>query len=265
MSEPVSFSGFSMPDLRGKVALVTGSSLGIGAAVAKAFGAQGMKVVVHYNRSAAPAAQVAEAIEANGGQAMLVGADVRDTSAIARCVDEALQRFGRIDVLVNNAGSLVRRALLQEQSDELFEEVMQVNARSTMTFTRTVVSAMRERQQGGSIINVTSMAARNGGGPGSSMYAGSKGFVSTVTRALARELVHDRIRVNAVAPGVILTPLQDQFSTPEMLESFKTSIPMGRLGTAEDCAGAFLYLASETLSGFVTGQTIEVNGGQVMF
>lgn len=265
MQEPSRFADFKIPDLHGRVALVTGSSLGIGAAVAKAFGAQGMKVAVHYNRSAGPAAEVAQAIEAAGGQAMLVGADVRDTAAIARCVSEVLERFGSIHVLVNNAGSLVRRALLEEQSDDLFDEVMQVNARSTMTFIRAVAHDMRTRQYGGSIINVTSMAARNGGGPGSSMYAGSKGFVSTVTRALARELVNDRIRVNAVAPGVIHTPLQDQFSTPEMLESFKTSIPMGRLGLADDCAGAFLYLASERMSGFVTGQTIEVNGGQVMF
>lgn len=265
MTDSMKFSEVRIPDLRGKVALVTGSSLGIGASVAKAFGAQGMKVVVHYNRSQGPANEVAAAIERSGGEALLVGADVRDTAAVARCISEVLERFGRIDVLVNNAGSLVQRALLEDQSDELFDDIMHVNARSAMTFIRQVVQHMRAQQHGGSIINVTSMAARNGGGPGSSLYAGSKGFLSTVTRALARELVQDRIRVNAVAPGVINTPLQEEFSTPQMLESFKTGIPMGRLGVADDCAGAFLYLASEMMSGFVTGQTIEVNGGQVMF
>jgi 3-oxoacyl-[acyl-carrier protein] reductase len=265
MTESIKFSEVRIPDLRGKVALVTGSSLGIGSSVAKAFGAQGMKVVVHYNRSKGPALKVAEAIEQYGGESMLVSADVLDTAAIARCVQEVLERFGRIDVLVNNAGSLVQRALLEEQSDALFDEILHTNARSAMTFTRAVVQSMRGQRQPGSIINVTSMAARNGGGPGSSLYAGSKGLLSTVTRALARELVQDRIRVNAVAPGVINTPLQDQFCTPEMLENFKASIPMGRLGVADDCAGAFLYLASDMMSGFVTGQTIEVNGGQVMF
>lgn len=265
MSESMKFSEVRIPDLRGKVALVTGSSLGIGASVAKAFGAQGMKVVVHYNRSAGPASEVAAAIEQHGGEAMLVAANVLDTSAIASGVAQVLERFGCIDVLVNNAGSLVQRALLEEQSDALFDDIMYTNARSAMTFTRIVVAHMRQQKQGGSIINVTSMAARNGGGPGSSLYAGSKGFLGTVTRALARELVQDRIRVNAVAPGVINTPLQDQFSTPRMLEGFKAGIPMGRLGVADDCAGAFLYLASDMMSGFVTGQTIEVNGGQVMF
>ena len=265
MTESMHFSEVRIPDLRGKVALVTGSSLGIGASVAKAFGAQGMKVVVHYNRSVGPASAVAAAIEQHGGEAMLLRADVRDTRSIARCVTEVLERFGHIDVLVNNAGSLVQRALLEEQSDALFDDIMHTNARSALTFSRVVAQHMRQEKRSGSIINVTSMAARNGGGPGSSLYAGSKGFLSTVTRALARELVQDRIRVNAVAPGVINTPLQEQFSTPQMLEAFKANIPLGRLGSADDCAGAFLYLASEMMSGFVTGQTIEVNGGQVMF
>jgi NAD(P)-dependent dehydrogenase (short-subunit alcohol dehydrogenase family) len=104
----------------------------------------------------------------------------------------------------------------------------------------------------------------HGGGPAAYLYAGSKGFVSTATHGLAKELVGDRIRVNAVAPGVIQTPFQDRFSTPAMLENFRASIPMGRIGEPEECVGAFLYLASEQLSGYVTGQVIEVNGGQYM-
>lgn len=255
--------GLRIPDLKEKVALVTGASLGIGAAVARAFGVQGMKVAVHYNRSEGPAREVASAIEAAGGEAMLVAADVRNCNAIRECVAQVEQRFGRIDVLVNNAGSLIKRVPFEEQSDDLFDDVLHVNARSAITFIREAAPLMR-RHGGGTVINVTSAAARNGGGPGSLLYAGSKGFMSTVTRGLARELVADRIRVNAVAPGVIHTPLQDEFSTPEMLETFKLSIPMRRLGTAEECVGAFLYLASEMLSGYVTGQTIEVNGGQVM-
>jgi 3-oxoacyl-[acyl-carrier protein] reductase len=261
---PSSWSAAALPDLRGRVALVTGASTGIGAAVARAMGAQGMKVAVHYNQSEAPAAAVADAIRQTGSEALLVRADVRDSAAIRQVVAQVLKAFGRIDVLVNNAGGLVKRVPVAEFTDELFDEVMHINARSMLAFCREVVPAMRAQGNGGSIINVTSIAARHGGGPGAFLYAGSKGFVSTATRGLAKELVADRIRVNAVAPGVIQTPFHDRFSTPQMLESFKAGIPMGRLGTADECVGAFLYFASETLSGYVTGQIIDVNGGQYM-
>ena len=252
-----------MEDLKGKTALVTGASTGIGAAVAIAFAARGMRVAVHYNSSADAANQVADTIRKAGGDAFTLQADVRDTAAIRECVRQTVARFGRIDVLVNNAGSLVKRVPIAEFDDALFDEVMHINARSVLAFAREVVPLMRTHG-GGNIINVTSVAARTGGGPGAYLYAGSKGFVSTATHGLARELVGDRIRVNAVAPGVIQTPFQDRFSTPAMLESFRTAIPMGRIGSPDECVGAFLYLASEQLSGYVTGQVIEVNGGQYM-
>ena len=142
-------------DLRGKAALVTGASTGIGAAVARAFGAQGMKVAVHYNSSEGPAREVAAAIQAAGGEAVVVRADVRDTAAIRACVQQVLQAFGRIDVLVNNAGSLVKRAPIAELTDELFDEVLHVNARSMLAFCREVVPAMRSQGSGGAIINMT--------------------------------------------------------------------------------------------------------------
>ena len=252
-----------MEDLKGKTALVTGASTGIGAAVAIAFAARGMRVAVHYNSSADAANQVVETIHAAGGDAFALKADVRDTAEIRECVRQTASRLGRIDVLVNNAGSLVKRVPIAEFDDALFDEVMHINARSVLAFAREVVPLMRTHG-GGNVINVTSVAARTGGGPGAYLYAGSKGFVSTATHGLARELVGDRIRVNAVAPGVIQTPFQDRFSTPAMLESFRAGIPMGRIGTADECVGAFLYLASEQLSGYVTGQVIEVNGGQYM-
>jgi 3-oxoacyl-[acyl-carrier protein] reductase len=231
--------------------------------VARGFGAQGMKVAVHYNQSEGPAKEVAAAIKASGGEAVLVQADVRDSDAIKKAVQQVAQAFGRIDVLVNNAGSLVKRVPIADFSDELFDEVLHINARSMLAFCREAVPLMR-KSGGGSIVNVTSVAARHGGGPGAFLYAGAKGFVSTATRGLAKELVGDKIRVNAVAPGVIVTPFHDRFSTAQMLESFKGTIPMGRLGTADECVGAFLYLASESLSGYLTGQIIEVNGGQYM-
>jgi 3-oxoacyl-[acyl-carrier protein] reductase len=252
-----------MEDLKDRTALVTGASTGIGAAVAIAFAARGMRVAVHYNSSAEAANRVVDTIRTAGGTAFALQADVRDTAAIRACVQETTAQFGRIDMLVNNAGSLVKRMPIAEFDDALFDEVMHINARSVLAFCREAVPQMR-KQGSGTIINVTSVAARTGGGPGAYLYAGAKGFVSTATHGLARELVGDRIRVNAVAPGVIQTPFQDRFSTPAMLETFRTGIPMGRLGTADECVGAFLYLASEQLSGYVTGQVLEVNGGQYM-
>lgn len=253
-----------MQDLKHKVALVTGASTGIGAAVATAFAAQGMRVAVHYNSSADAAAQVVDAITASGGQAFALQADVRDTAAIRRAVQDVHTRWGAIDVLVNNAGGLVQRVPIAEMPDALFDEVLHLNARSVLAFCREVVPLMRAKGQGGSIINVSSVAARHGGGPGAYLYAGAKGFVSTATRGLAKELALENIRVNAVAPGVIQTPFHDRFSTPQMLESFRATIPMGRIGEPDECVGAFLYLASAQLSGYVTGQILEVNGGQYM-
>ncbi|VTU31733.1 SDR family NAD(P)-dependent oxidoreductase [Variovorax sp. RA8] len=253
-----------MEDLKGKIALVTGASTGIGAAVAKGYAARGMRVAVHYNRSAGPAKAVVDAITAAGGEAFALQGDVRDSEAIRRVVRETTARWGAIDILVNNAGSLVKRVPITEFDDALFDEILHINARSMLAFCREVVPLMRAQGRGGSIINVSSVAARHGGGPGAYLYAGAKGFVSTATRGLAKELAAERIRVNAVAPGVIQTPFHDQFSTPQMLESFKATIPMARIGEPDECVGAFLYLASEQLSGYVTGQILEVNGGQYM-
>jgi 3-oxoacyl-[acyl-carrier protein] reductase len=251
-------------DLKDKVVLITGSSTGIGAAAAVAFGKLGARVAVHYNSSQGPAEEVLGHVKATGAQAILLKGDVLESAQCQRLVDETVKAFGRIDILINNAGALVQRVPIEEITDELFDNVVYLNVRSAMMCTAAAVKAMRQQGQGGVVINVTSVAARHGGGAGASLYAGSKGFVSTMTRGLAKELVKDNIRVNAVAPGVITTPFHERFSTPQMLEGFKATIPMNRLGRAEECAGAFVYLASEQMSGYVTGQIIEVNGGQYM-
>jgi 3-oxoacyl-[acyl-carrier protein] reductase len=250
-------------DLKDKVVLITGASTGIGAAAAEAFGANGARVAVHYNKSRAEAEEVEERIERSGGQALLVAGDVTQREAIASIVAKTVATFGRIDVLINNAGSMVERAPIEAITDELFDQVMRINAWSVTAACREVVPHFRA-QGGGNIINVTSIAARNGGGPGAVLYAGSKGFVSTVTRGLARELVKDRIRVNAIAPGIIMTPFHDRYTTPEQLAALTATIPMGRAGAADECAGTLLYLASDALSGYVTGQILEVNGGALM-
>jgi 3-oxoacyl-[acyl-carrier protein] reductase len=229
-----------------------------------AFGKLGARVAVHYNSSQGPAEKVLGRVKATGAQAILLKGDVLESAQCQRLVDETVKAFGRIDILINNAGALVQRVPIEEITDELFDNVVYLNVRSAMMCTAAAVKAMRQQGHGGVVINVTSVAARHGGGAGASLYAGSKGFVSTMTRGLAKELVKDNIRVNAVAPGVITTPFHERFSTPQMLEGFRATIPMNRLGTAEECAGAFVYLASEQMSGYVTGQIIEVNGGQYM-
>jgi 3-oxoacyl-[acyl-carrier protein] reductase len=250
-----------MDDLKHKAVLITGASTGIGAGCARAFGALGAKVAVHYNNSKDAALEVAREVEQAGGEAFVVQGDLQHTKDCERVVQAAAQRFGRIDILINNAGSMVRRAPMLEITDELFDEVLHLNARSMIMCTRYAVPFMTE---GGSIINLTSVAARHGGSPGASLYAASKGFISTATKGLAKELVGKRIRVNAVSPGVVVTPFHEKYTSPEQLEIMRKTIPMGRLGTVDECIGAFLYFASERLSGYVTGQIIEVNGGQFM-
>jgi len=250
-------------DLKNKAVLVTGASTGIGAAVARAMGNAGARVAVHYRGNREEAEAVARDIQAGGGQAILVQADVTDTGSVDRMVAAAQEAFGRIDILVNNAGGFVRRAPIVDADDDYIDAVFRLNARSVVAVSRRVIPLM-SAGGGGAIINVTTQAARTGGGPGAGLYAACKGFVSTITRTMAKELVKDRIRVNAVAPGVIETPFHDGHSSPEVLKNFANAIPMGRLGTAQECVGAFLFLASETASGYVTGQVVEVNGGQVM-
>ncbi|TCR65507.1 SDR family NAD(P)-dependent oxidoreductase [Bosea sp. BK604] len=252
-----------MRDLENKIALVTGSSSGIGEAVALAFADYGAHVAVHYRSRRDEAEAVAARIRDKGCKSAVFQADVADTAQLARLAADVLAEFGRIDVLVNNAGGFVRRARLSEASDALIDEIFHVNGRSMLALSREVVPAMR-RQGGGAIINMTSQAARTGASPGAGLYASTKAYVSTFTRALAKELVPDGIRVNAVAPGVIATPIHDGHTSPELLKTLEAGIPMKRLGRAEECAGAVLFLASEELASYVTGQVIEVNGGSVM-
>jgi 3-oxoacyl-[acyl-carrier protein] reductase len=250
-------------DLAGKSVLITGASTGIGAAAARAFARAGCRVAIHYNASLNRAEEVAADVRFAGAEAFIVGGDLRASAKALEVVDAAAAHYGGLDILVNNAGGLVQRVPIADVDDAFFDAVIDLNVRSVVAACSAAVPHMR-KSGGGNIINVTSIAARVGGGPGAAMYASAKGFISTFTHGLAREVVKDNIRVNAVSPGVIVTPFHERYSTPAMLETFKAQIPMNRLGTAEECAGAFLYLASDALSSFVTGQIIEVNGGQLM-
>jgi 3-oxoacyl-[acyl-carrier protein] reductase len=250
-------------DLENKVVVITGASTGIGAAAALAFAREGAKIVVHYNSSKEAAEGVARDIRALGAPALLAGGDVMRESDCKRIVAETMQAYGRIDVFINNAGGMLGRVKIEDYTVEHINRVLALNVTQVAIFMREVVPVMR-RQKSGNIVNVTSIAARNGGGGGSVLYAGAKGFVSTVTRGWAREVVGDNIRINAVSPGVITTPFHERYSSAEQMKAMQASVPMNRLGTADECAGAFLYLASDAMSGYVTGQVIEVNGGQYM-
>ena len=245
-----------------EVAWVTGSSTGIGAASAVALAKGGCRVAVHYNRSEGEAREVVERISASGGEAMLVGGDVADAGEVKRMVREVEDRYGRLDVLVNNAGALIERRSFSEMTEDLWNRVMDVNLKSVFLCSKAVLPIMK-RQGRGRIINMTSVAARNGGGPGSAAYASAKGGVSTLTRAMAKELVSDNILVNGVAPGVITTPFHERFTPPELRERMTAGIPIGREGTPEEVAGAVVFLASPAAD-YLVGEIIEVNGGQLM-
>ena len=246
-----------------QVVVVTGASTGIGAAAARALGACGAQVVVHYNRSAEAARAVADAVTAAGGGATLVQADVTRPEDVQRLVAAVMEAHGRIDVLINNAGGLVERNPLEATPDEVYDAIMNLNVRSLFQLCKLVIPIMK-RQGHGNIINVTSVAARTGGGGGSSVYAAAKGAVVSLTRGLAKELAAHHIRVNALSPGLILTPFHDRWTPPAMMENLIKSVPMGRAGSADECAGALLFLASDALSSYVTGQVIEVNGGMLL-
>lgn len=250
-------------DLKDKVVLITGASTGIGAAAARAFGRAGAAVAVHYHLSEAAARQVAADVNASGGRAATFRADATREAELMRLVADVHRHFGRIDVLVNNAGNVIERKPFAETDSAFLDAMFDLNVRSVFTMCQSVLPVFRAQGQG-NIINVTSVAARNGGGPGVVLYAASKGFVSTLTRGLAKEFAPFKVRVNGVAPGVIDTPLHDRHTPKATLDAMQATVPMGRLGSADECAGAFLFLASDAASSYITGQIVEVNGGQLM-
>lgn len=251
-----------LEDLKGKRALVTGSSTGIGAAVARELGRLGVAVAVHGNRNAAAAEEVARSIRAAGGKAVVVMGDVSKSGEAQKIVDAAVAGLGGLDILVNNAGAILDRVTNAGFDEEIYARVYDLNVRSVLAVTKAAYPHLKAAA-GGSIINTGSVAGRFGGFGGSSVYASAKAAVHSITRNAAREFAPDKIRVNVVAPGFILTPFHD--STPQSVkDAAAAQIPLQRLGTAEDCVGAYVFLASDSMSGYITGQIIDVNGGQLM-
>lgn len=246
-------------DLRGKAVLITGASSGIGAAVARAFASQGADVALHFNSHEEEARALAGEL---GGRPVLVRGDLSKRGEARRVVDEAARALGGLDVLINNAGGIGERRPLPEIDDALFDLVYDLNVRSLLAASTAAVPHF-EKRGGGNIINVGSIAGIDGGGPGASLYSSAKAAVHNLTRHLATHLAGKNVRVNTVAPGAIATPFHAKTPAARM-DAMKEATAMGRVGVAGDCVGSFLFLASDELSGYITGNMIHVNGGMYM-
>jgi len=249
-------------DLTGRVALVTGASSGIGSATAETLAELGARVAIGYYRNRSGAEATRDRIVAAAGTAVALAADVRRATEIRGLVERAAAELGPIDILVNNAGSLVMRRGIREVTEDDLDEILALNLKSAVLASQAVAQPMMDRRWG-AIVNVVSIAGHTGGGPGAGMYAAAKAALTSYTKSLAKELAPHGVRVNAVSPGVIDTPFHETFSTPEMMRSFVSTIPLGRVGTAVECANVVAFLVSDAAS-YLVGETIEVNGGQLM-
>jgi 3-oxoacyl-[acyl-carrier protein] reductase len=249
-------------ELTGKVALVTGASSGIGRATAQALAKNGARVAINFHRNNSGAEAARAEITSAGGSAIVVQADVTQSSEVQSLVEQTVAQLGPIDILVNNAGSLVERLKILELTEERWDEVIDLNLKSAFLCCRAVAGSMMERKTG-AIVNVSSIAGRNGGALGSIHYSTAKGGLITFTKGLAKELGPFGVRVNAISPGVIDTPYHEQFSSPEVMKMYVGMIPLGRVGTPPEVAQVICFLASSAAS-YLAGETIEINGGMFM-
>ena len=250
-------------EFSGKTVLVTGGASGIGRAVSLAFARAGANVVLSYVTSAGEAAEVTDAIGAAGGQALSRSADLTDAAAVDELFAAARSRFGQVDILVANAGGLLKRSRCVDTDPSFWDQAIALNLTSAFLCCRAALTEMEPRGSG-AIVLMSSLAAFDGGGPGASHYAAAKGALVSYTRALAKEVGPLGIRVNGVAPGLIGTRFHDVFNTPEGRRTTVERTPLRREGTPDDVAETILFLASPRAS-FLTGETIQINGGLGMF
>jgi 3-oxoacyl-[acyl-carrier protein] reductase len=251
-------SGF---DLSGRVCLVTGAGVGIGRAVALALGRAGAFVGIHYHTSAEGAENTLAALRQDGGDGMLLPADLTVEEQARSVVDRLAAAAGRLDVLVNNAGSPLRRARIEDCPTDLWRRVFDVNVTAAFFVTRQAIPHLRASGHG-SVINNLTLSIQTGGAGGAGPYAAAKGALQVLTRTLARELA-PQVRVNAIMPGVIETRHHEVFTTPERMAEYRRETPLGRNGTAEEVAEAVLFLAADA-SRFLTGALIDINGGRFL-
>ena len=244
--------------LKNKVAIVTGGARDIGAAVSKSLAAEGAKVVINFYNNEVEADKTLQEITAAGGTATLIRADMTSQKGVDAVLSHAQQAYGEsIDVLVNVTGGMVARKSLAEMDQDFFEKVMRLNLTTTFLATKAVVPHMGS---GSAIVNLSSLAGRDGGGPGAAAYSTSKGAVMTFTRAMAKELGPSNIRVNSVCPGMISTTFHDEFTKDAVRANVAGATPLRREGKAEEIASLVTFLATDD-SSFITGTNYDINGG----
>ena len=250
-------------EFAGRTAFITGASRGIGAATAVALARNGAsRVLLQFNSYREGAEKVAADVKSAGASVELFQADLSTTDGIHSLLGRLSGDTAKVDILINNAGHLVQRAKLLEATEDTWDQIMNLNAKSMWFITKAVVPHMIAKREG-VIVNVSSIAARNGGGPGATIYAASKAAVAAITKGWAKELAPQGIRVNAVSPGTVDNYFHEKHSTPAMLEAMKASAPAGRLGTNEEVADLIVFLCSSR-SCYIHGQTVEINGGMYM-
>ncbi|HYC30558.1 MAG TPA: glucose 1-dehydrogenase [Chitinophagaceae bacterium] len=247
-----------MNSLKGKIAIITGASRDIGRQVAVKLAAAGAKVCVNYNQDRKLADETLQLIKDNNGEGIIVQGDMTKAADVKKLVDTCVATYGNvIHILVNVAGGLIARKPLADLDEAFWDAVMNVNLKSAYLVTREAVPHITE---GGAIINFSSQAARDGGGPGALAYATAKGGILTMTRGLAKELGPKGIRVNCVSPGMINTTFHNTFTKPEVRKNVAAATPLRREGEAGEVADLVVYLASDS-SSFINGESIEINGG----
>jgi len=252
-----------MDTLTNTLALVTGASGGIGRATALALARRGARVAVHYFSKADAANALVDELIAIGAQAAAFQADVRDSAQISALIEQVEREMGPIGVLVNNAGDLVQRVTLLDMTAAQWHDVLDRNLTSTFLVSQAVARGMVDRRRG-VIVNMSSLAAHSGGGPGAFAYAGAKAGIIGLTKGMAKELAPHGIRVNCVAPGLIGdTAFHARFTPRDAFDAAIKTIPLGRAGTPDDVASVIVFLCGPE-SAFLAGETIEINGGMFM-
>lgn len=247
-------------EFKGMTALVTGSSNGIGAEAAVSFAARGAHVLIHYHSAREQAEKVLARVREAGSDGEILKADLGAIDGVHQFLADIQGR--PIDILINNAGSLVQRTKFLDFTEDVWNRVYMLNLTSAMLITQKVLPHMVEQKRG-FVVNVSSVAARNGGGIGAIAYASAKAALSSMTKGLAKEFASQGVRVNGVAPGTVDTNFHKVFSTEQMLNNVRAATPLGRLGTSEESADVILFLCTEAAR-FIHGQMIEVNGGFLM-
>ena len=251
---------FDLNEFQNKKIIITGSSTGIGFETAIEFLKLGANVIFHGNKSMDDIEKRIKERTSKSAYSILK-ADFTKLSEVEKFMENSIKQLNGLDILINNAGTMIGRFPIELMNEKKFLEIFDLNSKSAFFTTKFAVDVFK-KQNKGCIVNVSTISARTGGSAGSSVYAASKAFVSGITRSLVSELSPYNIRINAISPGTIATKFHEQYSSPEKLENTRLKIPMKRLGTAADCVGPIIFLSSNNLSGYITGQILEINGGQ---